>query len=408
MRKALLSVLLLVGVALTSLTVFSWLEPGTPLSAAVCNTTVPRGAIAPAVPEWCAQPLGAIDDTHVEAANAWLDDFNHGDQHAAMGGPSDAYQINNIGVPDAIFFRHNDHWMVDQQGPTDQGHSMMRPKRTFTRQPDGSLVVEVEVADAGGGPDVWPEVTVTHGASPTTNDLYTYEAFGDSQTFGCRLQEGGFPICEYRRNGGRVFEASFFQTDHAATSFGGYPEAAPGAWRTCNATQDPDVLCRNTFRLTLRDTSFRIDVNGQRFFEQTGVPSMAGLLGSPMYVYQSNSLWRVGGIVFRSHWDHFAVNPALIGDVTPTPTTTVTPTPTVVPTPTPTATGTPSATPTASPTPSPTATPTPTGTPTATVTATPTATPTPRLCRVRGSKPVGETGWTTERWYLVDCAIFKN
>lgn len=66
--------------------------------------------------------------------------------------------------------------------------------------------------------------------------------------------------------------------------------------------------------------------------------------------------------VYRGHWDHFAVNPALIG-TTPTVTPTVTATATIAPTATPTATTT--------------ATPAPTG-----------------ACRVQWNPP-GPTGFQT-------------
>lgn len=341
------------------------------VDAAVCNTTVPRGAVAPAVPEWCFLPQSTTGDTHYEVTNGWLDDFNHGGAHAQLGQPGDVYVTGRINTPDAIWFRHNDHWMVDQQGPTGEGHVWMRPARTFTVQPDGSLVVEFEVADASYGdesfdPKVWPEITISTLGAPTSNGLYTYNAFNGGDNFGCRLQRYGYPVCEYNVGGGRVFEAAHFLTAHAASSFGGGPWAAPGAWRYCETAQDPDALCRNTFRLTLTQDSFRLDVNGQRYFEQTGVPHMGALLNQPMFVYMSQSLWAAPGDVFRSHWDHFAVNPAEFGGVFPPPPT---------PAPTPAPTETPSATPTPSPTP--TATPVPTG-----------------ACRVQWNPP-GPTGYQT-------------
>jgi hypothetical protein len=334
-------ILLVPGLTLGALTVHS----------AVCNGVTPRGALPPAIEEWCFTPLAAPNDTHVEAVNAWVDDFDNGGQHAQLGQPGDVYVTGRINTPDAIFFRHNNHWMVDQQGPTGEGHVWMRPARTFTKQADGSFVVEFEVADAAYGGDefdsrVWPEITVSTLGTPTSNGLYTYNAFNGGNNFGCRLQRYGFPICEFNIGGGRVFEASHFQTGHAATSFGGGPwpgVGLSGVWKYCETTEDPDSVCRNKFRLTLTATSFRLDVNGVRYFEQTGVPSMAALLDQPMYTYMSQSLWAAPSSVYRSHWDHFAVNPSLIGDVgtpTPTPTPTVTatatPSPTVTPTPEPT------------------------------------------------------------------------
>ena len=291
--------------------------------AAVCNNIVPRGALPPAVPEWCNTPLKEnIPVTSISGVNSWVDDFNHGETHTAIG-PD--YVTGSINTPDAIFFRHNNHWMVDQQGPTGEGHVWMRPARTFERQSDGSFVVEFEVADAAYGGDefdsrVWPEITISTLGSPTSNGLYTYNAFNGGDNFGCRLQRYGFPICEYNIGGGREYEASFFQTAHADNSYGGGPfQELSGVWKYCETTEDPDSVCRNVFRLTLTDTSFRLDVNGVKYFEQTGVPNMSTLLNQNMYVYMSQSLWAAPGDVYRSHWDHFAVNPDDTSEPPPPP-----------------------------------------------------------------------------------------
>lgn len=330
MRRKLFGFLAVIGAAIVGVALV------TQGDAAVCNQVTPRGALPPATPEWCNTPLKTIPTTSVNGTNGWLDEFNSNETHASIG--SD-YVTGKINTPDAIFFRHNNHWMVDQQGPTGEGHVWMRPARTFTKQADGSFVVEFEVADAAYGDEsfdarVWPEITISTLGAPTSNGLYTYNAFNGGNNFGCRLQRYGFPICEYNFGGGRVFEASHFQTGHADTSFGGGPFQEHGlqnVWKYCETTQDPDSDCRNTFRLTLTATSFRLDVNGVRYFEQTGVDNMGALLNQPMYVYMSQSLWAAPGDVFRSHWDHFAVNPDTLTVPPPPPTPTPTPTPTPEP-----------------------------------------------------------------------------
>jgi hypothetical protein len=296
----------------------------------------------------------------------------------------------------------------DSSGNGLLGGGMMRPDRSF-RFENGKLVVESDVA-AGitqygpGGADIWPEVVVTPAPAPTgkiPDSLYAYGQFGGTWSFGCRYQPTRVPVCSlYNPDGqpgnpslfgtpaGRVWEMSNFE-EVGTTNFGGYPDNGgplDKAWRTCNGT-DPDINCRDRFRMELTKTSVTIYVNGVKYFEQTGlkVPFPDALVNGNVYVYFAGWEVRQTAETIRFHWDHLAINPAGGPTSAPPPPPVPSPTPSgtpVTPTPTPTPTGvqqspTPTPTPTSTPTSTPTPTARPTPTPTTAPTPTPTTTPTP-------------------------------
>jgi hypothetical protein len=97
------------------------------------------------------------------------------------------------------------------------------------------------------------------------------------------------------------------------SSFGGAPDNAgplDKAWRTCNGT-DPDINCRDRFRMELTKTSVTIYVNGVKYFEQRGlkVPFPDALVNGNVYVYFAGWEVRQSADTIRYHWDHLAVNP---------------------------------------------------------------------------------------------------
>lgn len=356
-----------------------------PLEAAICNSDVPLGAVAPQRPEWCDHTGQYSIDTHHEGPNAWRDDFNHGNVHAKIP-PAYAVGTANASACDILHWAHNNHWMIDYQGnngeyPTLCG-AWLRPNRTFRVQTDGTVVIEFEVASPIAGTrdsdelsDSWPEVIVSTAPAPTTlraNGTYLYEAFVGHWTFGCRMQQSRHPICalyepsdgfaggptrqwEVNQNGGEV------QDD-----WNGGP-ATPGspvynAWKGCDSRQDPDTACRNVHRLVLSNNRmqfYHLDSQTGQWVEGYGAVlednQLGNILNGPFYVYVGDFAYRISqDVVLRTHWDHLAVNPGLLSGSQPTP-----------PTATPTRTATPrpgTATPTRTPTPRPaTATPTPTG-----------------------------------------------
>lgn len=320
--------------------------------AAICNGVVPLGAIAPAVPEWCQAPLPAGIDTHVESANAWVDNFNHGQSHAGLNS-SYARGKANGGAIDVLHFQHNNHWMADIQGDNGQyptmGAAWMRPDRTFNLE-NGKLVIEFEFAgpiagtrNAPGIGDTWPEFTLTSDPSPANlrqNGTYLYETFAGSWTFGCRMQQSKHPICAlyepqdgppafpYRRweinqNGGDVI-SEINGGDHVGTG-----DAIDQAWKGCTSVQDPDTLCRNFHRIEITSTTIKFFINGVPGYSAVLKNNELGnVLNNPFYVYFGDFAYQIEqNVVVRFHWDHLAINPEALGSPTPTPTVTPTSTP---------------------------------------------------------------------------------
>jgi len=373
-------------------------------SAAICFDRPPLGGIEPQRPEWCSHIQVDAADTHLEAANAWTDSFNHGESHKEL---SSAYAHGeaNGAACDVVHFSHNDHWMADIQGDNGQWPTLcaawMRPNRTFTMPASGPLVIEFEVAspipgtrNVAGLSDAWPEFTITTDPAPGNlrqNGTYIYETFAGNWTFGCRMQQSKHPICAlYQPSDGppafphRRWEINQNGGDVASETSGGPP--SPGspidvAWRGCATAQDPDTSCRNHHRVELTTTTIKFFHRNQSQTAWTPGYSavfengeMSNVLNAPggFFVYFGDFAYRIEqDTVVRFHWDRLAVNPQLLSEEpspTPTPTATATSTPTSAATPTPS----------------------PTNTPTGTATATPTATA--QVCRVQ-VRNAANTAW---------------
>lgn len=350
--------------------------------AAYCDAAVPLGAISPAIPEWCKLPLATGIDTHVEGANSWVDNFDHGQTHATLNSSYRTYTIGDGG--DTLHFQHNNHWMVDIQTDADNQYPTLlaaatRPNRSFKSE-NGLVVVEFEVAvpiagtrDATQISDSWPEFVVTlvpDYVKPyqyswlRPNGTYVYEGFPQDWTFGCRIQQSRHPICalykpdndgvdNYAGGPDRLWEINQNGGD-VTDEFGGDPSSVPNpnVWKTCSSVDDPDTVCRNQFRVELTSNRIKIFVNGVRWYEAGLIDNNLGNIinnSSGFYYYLGDFAYRIeGNTTLRFHWDHLAVNPESGGGSPP-------------PTPTPTSalpTNTPTATPTVAP-----ATPTPTATP---------------------------------------------
>jgi len=388
---------------------------------------------------WCLpQPLPSGPSTFREGTNGWLDTWQHGLSNSDLGA---GYVEGVIGGASAIHWRHNQHWMVDLKADTGeyptQAAAWMRPDRRFFKQDDGRVVIEFEVAvpiagtrDSDQISDSWPELVLSTAPAPTTmnpwgspwrqNGTYFYEALPQAWTFGCRMQQSRHPICalyrpvsagtpsyaggpdriyEVNQNGGEVVPGS---------EFGGDP-STPGLadkWAVCARTDDPDVICRNLFRLELTNTEMWL------YVRKPGAPAyslyyhaqfinnaLGNVLDNPsgFYVFFADFAYRItDDTVIRYHWDRIGINPETIG----APPATVVPTVTAPPTGTPPSTVTTTPVP---PTATVTATRTPTLVPSVTATGTPllaTATPTPTAaptavppCRVWVSVDEGPGTW---------------
>lgn len=354
MRRVILSVVLLVGAL-----VGFW--PGHDHSHAVppaahaqtdytCSQT-PLGALPPSIPTWCS-PIASGPTTFVNGANSWLDEFNHGLTNASLGSGYRVFTSADAGQDDKLVrqahFRHADHWMVDIQGrdrdggpPWNYGGATMRPDRSF-RFENGRLVVEADVAAgisqyAGSA---WPELTVTTAPAPTgvIDDLYAYGIFRGQWTFGCRLEDQRGINCALWDNTGRVDDAGGRRYELPLRGYQGMTiyEASDavrnGAWRRCVGT-DPDLNCRDRFRLELERTAWRLFVNGTRIYEASNIPQDRQLpdamVNGDVYVYFASWIAKPNADTVRFHWDRLAVNPGSNGGPSPMPTATpVPPTPT--------------------------------------------------------------------------------
>jgi hypothetical protein len=139
--------------------------------------------------------------------------------------------------PDARYFRHADHWMVDVRGRnapgagSNFGGTMMRPDRSF-RYVYGRLVVE---ADAAAGIDGYegvarPEPVVTTAPAPTTSvdPLYAYGQLRGHWTVGCRLSPSRIPTCSLHDEDSRLWEVAFWLSEGPQIEGGGpFPSGGP-------------------------------------------------------------------------------------------------------------------------------------------------------------------------------------
>jgi len=313
----------------------------------------PMGAIVPALPMLC-DVLGPAVDTSRRGANSWIDDFDHGAMMANL--PASYVQGHVGGGGVSKHFLHNNHWMVDIRSDSGQYPTLlaawMRPNATFHPRTDGSVVIEFEVAtpiagtrDAAGISDSWPEFAISTAPEPTgenpwfspllRNGTYFYEAFARADVMGCRIQQSRHPICAFYGAGSdtagapdRLWEVNQNGTDVVPGSeYGGDPTTAglSQAWASCSSTDDPDTVCRNTFRVTLTAERIRIDVKkpgGQfvRYYEAVpcndrdgcSTGQMGRIINNPggFYVYFADFAYRIeNDEIIRFHWDHLAVNP---------------------------------------------------------------------------------------------------
>jgi hypothetical protein len=291
----------------------------------------------------------------VQGANSWLDDFEHGLTNASLNGtgyrifenPSLDQSKESAGakVHPSLTFRHANHWMADVRTATEPGGerngyggTYLRPDRTF-RFENGKLVVEFDYA-AGVlpyGGNNWAEVVITTAPKPdhetlgfTITDTDGFSNFRGHWTFAYKLQpsrelrnfvinDNTDPATLKRPDYDRHLHAvmSAFQPAGADEVFGGgpYTTATDRAWRTCQGT-DPDLNCRDRFRVELSKDTITHYVNGTRYMEHKGLPPdkqlPEELLNADLYVYFVSWVYRNGDDVetVRFHWDRIAINPS--------------------------------------------------------------------------------------------------
>jgi hypothetical protein len=294
------------------------------------TSDTPLGALPPAKPIWCI-PATDGPTTFVQHDNSWLDEFDHGLSNATIGPGYLVFDGSGASIDQSQHFRHNNHWMVDVSGqdadgpgPWNFGGATMRPDRGF-RFIDGKLVVEIDVAagisEYGGS--AWPEIVVTTAASPTPSpsrdSTYNYDFFARDWTIGCRLEPQRAVVCALFDDsgrgsgaGGRRIEISSHQHEGAAVFGGGPFGYQAGAWRLCRDT-DPDLECRDRFRLEFTRDSVSIFVNGALYQQHQGLPADKqlpdALLNGDVYVYFGSWIYKPDAATVRFHWDRVAINP---------------------------------------------------------------------------------------------------
>lgn len=288
------------------------------------NTLTPIGALSPALPVWCLNQGNNGATTFIATDNTWLDEFNHNLSIAPMGSGYRLFSLGNTQHQQQ--FRHANHWMQDLSLET-RGGVTMRPEPTF-RFKDGKLIIEAVVAAGikGYGSDIWPEITITTASQPTgarRDALYAYDYFPGHTTLGCRFQSDRIVVCSLFNDsqngafeGGRIWEMSFFQLIGTDNSGGGPWGDAEFAWNEC-FDGDPDVNCRDKFRLEITAHSVTLFVNDILYFSQKGIPELpTDLINGQFYVYFSGLSTAVQSNVARFHWDKLSIN-ALPTSATP-------------------------------------------------------------------------------------------
>lgn len=287
------------------------------------SRATPVGALPPAVPIWCL-PAGANGaDTLHQGPNSWRDDFDHGLTNAPIG---PGYLEFALGATARFaHFRHANHWMQDVAADR-KGGTVLRPNRTFQFE-NGKLTIETDFAAGmqNYGAGIWGEIVITTAPNPTgerRDALYAYDYFPGHYTLGCRLQTDRIVVCSLFNNtrlgisGGRIWEMSFFQQVGRTSEGGGPWGEGDRKFRVCYNT-DPDVNCRDRFRLELTRDSLALYVNGYRYFAQTGLPQLpAALTNGPVYTYFAGVVAGTlpGDRTVRFHWDRVAVGDASADD----------------------------------------------------------------------------------------------
>jgi hypothetical protein len=300
----------------------------------------------PMAPIWCFTLNPQGPPTRVMGANDWIDSFAGVTQMGRFNDGDLDYRvfdnIQNGGTSHTQHFTNNNHWMDDNAGGF-LGGTMIRPNRSF-RFENGKLVVEGDVAagitgylNSGGGDIAWPEIDISTGPTPdnngTSDGLYAYGRFPGYDTFGCRIHAAQKFTCSYEAARGgangqdtspcfefspdRLVEISGFE-NCGNTHFGGDPSfGAPGQYfRTCDSqAQEPDMMCRDRFRLELSQNGLVAYVNGQRYFQDSGWPTRNQLPAAvangstPVYVYFSDWEDTPNQPAYRFHWQRLTVNP---------------------------------------------------------------------------------------------------
>ena len=124
--------------------------------------------------------------------------------------------------------------------------------------------------------------------------------------------------------GGRIWEVSGHQNGESGWGAGAASVFARGdraeLWRVCQG-EDPDLYCRNTFRLELERDRLAVFVNGTLIQEHrqfsTAQQLPGALVDEEVYVYFGSWTYKMGPGATRFHWDRLGVNPSWLPSSVP-------------------------------------------------------------------------------------------
>jgi len=319
-----------------------------PNSVPVGQANPPGNQLEPLAPIWCFNLNPPNSPGFVSGANDWTDTFDEVAQYGRFADHDYGYRVfdnvQNGGTAHTQHFTNNGHWMDDNAGGF-QGGTMLRPDRSFTMENVNgvpTIVVEHDFAagisgyaDSSGGDVAWGEITITDGPTPNnpiTDGLYAYGRFGGFDAFGCRIHALRKFTCSYEaKRGGangldtgpcfefspdRLIELSGFE--YCGNVHSGFDQFSSNAqyFRQCNSlAQEPDMNCRDRFRMELTHTSLKVYVNGALYGQDLNwparnqIPATWGTASDPLYVYFSDWEVRPTAPAYRFHWDQMRVNP---------------------------------------------------------------------------------------------------
>jgi len=189
--------------------------------------------------------------------------------------------------------------------PPDGAGGAIMLRRSEPIEVDQALDFELELAighqDYRGDrdPGSWFEVMITPATAPgelRDGPLYLSDWFGGSPTLGCRIQLDGNTVCRLTTADDQVlWQASFVDDAGTEPSTGGFER--DGLRFTPCTSVDVVADCLNRVRIRFEDNTLQIDLDGQQYFRQAGLPDLPNGLTGDMQTW-------VAVVTSRSEAEH--------------------------------------------------------------------------------------------------------
>lgn len=158
---------------------------------------------------------------------------------------------------------------------------------------DGQLVVSTGVAightdyETGRDPSAFYELVITSASAPTylrPEPFTAADSFGGEPAISCRIELTGTVACALVDSDDvEVWSSTFFESASDDPVFGGFEEG-PRMFSRCDAG-DAAADCVDDVVLNVTETAIRIDVNGERYYEQTGLDPLPEQLQGEVSVW---------------------------------------------------------------------------------------------------------------------------